>query len=83
MTVRNLSSRGALIDGAKCGPVGSEVALHLANIGRVYGTVAWAQDDRCGIRFNRSIDHLLVRRQIPSHKFGQASTFATPLRRAV
>jgi PilZ domain len=83
VTVRNLSSRGAMIHGAECGPVGSEVTLHLSNIGRVYGTVAWVEGDRCGIRFNHAIDHRLARRQVPSENFGRASHFIAPPKRSV
>ena len=83
VTVRNLSSRGALIHGADCGDVGSEVTLHLSNIGRVEGNVAWVQGDRCGIRFNTAIDHRLARRQVPSKNFGRASHFVAPLKRIV
>ena len=83
VTVRNLSSRGAMIAGAGCGPVGSEVTLHLHNIGDVHGTVAWARDDNCGIRFSHPIDPHLARRQMPSGNFGRATQFVTPPKRRV
>lgn len=83
VTVRNLSTRGAMIDGAGCGPIGSHVSLHLQNIGKVDGTIAWVRDDRYGIRFNHAIDPRMARRQVPSGNFGHAAHFVTPPKRLV
>ena len=58
--VRNLSNGGMM---AECGPAiagrvqgGTRLSVNLRNIGWVDGTVAWVQDNRFGIAFNREID---------------------------
>jgi hypothetical protein len=83
VTVRNLSSRGAMIQGAEYAPVGTEISLQLANTGRVYGTVTWARGDLCGIRFNHPIDQQAARRKVSSDNFGRASLFVAAPKRSV
>ena len=83
VTVRNLSSHGAMIEGTGQIRVGSEVALQLNAIGRVYGTVAWAKFDSCGLQFSRPIDHRAARRHINVQHFGRASLFVEPPKRTV
>lgn len=77
VTVRNITSEGALIHGETCGPVGTVVSLQLAHIGHVKGTVAWTDGDYCGIQFLRTIDYRLLRTR-GQGGFGQASPIDIP-----
>jgi hypothetical protein len=83
VTVRNISPRGAMIQGAEVAQVGTEVSLELPNIGRVLGIVAWRRGDLCGIRFNHPINHRDARRQVTSESFGRASALVLPPKRTV
>jgi hypothetical protein len=60
-TVHNLSSGGMMAQGRDPLPVGGRVSLTLRNIGAVQGRVAWAEDGRYGISFDRDIDPQAVR----------------------
>ncbi len=60
-TVRNLSSGGMLAHGQDPLPAGARVGVTLRNIGAVQGRVAWAEDGRYGISFDREIDPQAVR----------------------
>lgn len=59
--VRNLSSGGLMADGGPQLQRGVLVWIQLRNIGWVEGTVAWVQDNRCGIAFREEIDPKLAR----------------------
>ena len=53
--VRNLSARGALIDGAKLPPEGTAVDLTRGSLA-AHGEIAWHDGDHCGLRFDADID---------------------------
>ena len=53
--VRNISARGALIDGAKLPPEGAAVDLCRGSL-IAHGEIAWQTDDVCGVRFDADID---------------------------
>jgi hypothetical protein len=53
--VRNISARGALIDGAALPPEGTAVELRRGSLA-ARGDVAWHAADHCGIRFDADID---------------------------
>ena len=49
--IRNISLGGAKLNAGLPLPPGTKFKLHLDRIGQVKGTVAWAEDDLLGIRF--------------------------------
>ena len=49
--IRNISLGGAKVNAGLPLPPGTKFKLHLDRIGQVEGTVAWAEDDLLGIRF--------------------------------
>ena len=53
--VRNISERGALIDGPKLPAEGAAVALRRGSL-IAHGEIAWHTADQCGIRFLADID---------------------------
>jgi hypothetical protein len=60
-TVHNLSAGGMMAQGQHPLPVDSRVSLTLRNIGAIQGRVAWAEEGRYGIAFDRNIDPQAVR----------------------
>jgi PilZ domain len=54
--VRNISAEGAMIDGSRNVPVGTEVVLALRSAGTVSGTVKWSRSGQVGIQFQRPFD---------------------------
>ena len=60
-TVRNLSPGGMMAQGEAALPEGARVSVTLRNIGAVQGKVAWAENGRYGIAFDREIDPQAVR----------------------
>ena len=62
--VRNLSSGGAMIEGALRATKGAAVSLNLRNIGWIEGDVAWVEGNRCGVAFRDQIDPVAARFQI-------------------
>jgi PilZ domain len=59
--VRNLSAGGMMAEGLVPVTRGQPVSVELRNIGWVFGTVAWKQDERFGIAFADDIDPRLAR----------------------
>lgn len=59
--VRNLSDGGMMAEAKLQVERGARLGIELRNIGRVGGSVAWTQDDRFGIVFDREIDSKKVR----------------------
>jgi len=53
--VRNISARGALLDGPKLPPVGAAVDLRRGSL-VARGTIAWQTGDHCGVEFDADID---------------------------
>ena len=59
--VRNLSDGGMMAEARLPVERGARVGVELRNVGRVGGSVAWTQDDRFGIVFDREINSKKVR----------------------
>lgn len=59
--VRNLSAGGLMAEGLEKPRRGQAVWVNLRNVGLVEGTIAWVQDNRCGVAFSSDIDPLVVR----------------------
>jgi hypothetical protein len=64
--VRNLSSGGMLAEGGPAVVRGSNVSIQLRNIGWVDGVIAWVQEERFGIAFEKEIDPKLARAPVGS-----------------
>lgn len=54
--IRNISPDGAMIDGSRNVPVGTEVTLALRGAGTIAGTVRWCRSGQAGIEFERPFD---------------------------
>lgn len=76
VTVRNVTSEGALIHGLRWGPIGAVLSLQLAQIGFIKGVLVWAEDNCCGIRFLKPIDYRTMRSR-SNGGFGSASPIGT------
>ncbi|MBS0475699.1 MAG: PilZ domain-containing protein [Proteobacteria bacterium] len=59
--VRNLSAGGLMAEGVQNVQRGRVVWINVRNVGWVEGSIAWIQDNRCGIAFRDEIDPLVVR----------------------
>ena len=53
--VRNISARGALLDGPKLPPEGAAVELRRGSL-IAHGEIAWHTDVQCGVRFVTDVD---------------------------
>jgi len=53
--VRNISARGALIDGGKLPPEGTAIELRRGSLAAT-GAIAWHVSGQCGVRFDADID---------------------------
>lgn len=80
--VRNLSNGGMM---AECDPRtaakvqgGTHLSINLRNVGWVDGTVAWVQDNRFGIAFNREIDAAEARARHAGDEDGNTPRFVRP-----
>lgn len=62
--IRNISSGGMMIDSAVPREKGLPLTAELKTIGKVSGTVAWSNDKRMGIIFDRPIDPQRARLQV-------------------
>lgn len=60
--VRNLSDGGMMGEGNIRVQRGNRLKIELRNVGKVDGSVAWVQDNRFGIAFDREIDSQLARK---------------------
>lgn len=77
--VRNLSDGGMMGEGSLRVQRGYRVRIDLRNIGEVCGSVAWVQDDRFGVAFDKEIDSQRARRSAPaeeSDRIGPYSSYA-------
>lgn len=54
--LRNISTRGALIDCHIALPVGAALLLDLGDAGTIFGKVAWAVGDQAGLSFDQLFD---------------------------
>lgn len=59
--VRNLSAGGLMAEGAIKLLRGQAVSVNVRNVGWVEGSVAWVQDNRCGIAFRDEINPRVAR----------------------
>lgn len=59
--VRNLSDGGMMGEGTISISRGNRVEVELRNIGTVMGTIAWVQDQRFGIAFDKEVNSQAAR----------------------
>lgn len=76
--VRNLSAGGMMAEGPVRVLRGSRLSVKLRNIDWVDGSVAWVQDNRFGIAFDREIDPALARQQQTSADDTSTPRFVRP-----
>lgn len=76
--VRNVSAGGLMADGGPAVRRGALVWIQLRNIGWVEGTVAWEQENRCGVAFREEIDPKQARAPV-THGEGPPRYVRTPL----
>jgi hypothetical protein len=76
--VRNVSAGGLMADGGPVVQRGALVWIQLRNIGWVEGTVAWVQENRCGVAFREEIDPKLARAPV-THGESPPRHVRTPL----
>ena len=60
--VRNLSDGGMMAEGSLLVQRGLRLEIELRGVGSVGGSVAWVQDKRFGIAFDRDIDAQVARK---------------------
>lgn len=83
LKVRNLSPGGMMAEGAMDVVAGTRLSINLRNIGWVKGNVAWVQESRFGVAFDKEIDPKLPRQQVGSGdaaapRFTRAAGFSDP-----
>jgi hypothetical protein len=54
--IRNLSARGAMVDGIFDISIGQSVSVRIGRGGWIKATVAWAVTPRCGLEFQSVVD---------------------------
>lgn len=63
--LRNISSRGAMIESSATFPEGAEPLLDLGDAGQLFATVSWVHGDQVGLTFQQSFDLALLARAKP------------------
>jgi hypothetical protein len=77
VTLRNLSSDGALVEGVHLPEPGSPVVFHKNDL-VISGRVAWVNERRAGIAFDTKLQPETVLRHIPSPKHRIEPSFKRP-----
>ncbi|MEO0589011.1 MAG: PilZ domain-containing protein [Pseudomonadota bacterium] len=72
--VRNLSDGGMMAEGDVFVQRGMRLEIELRNVGKVGGSVAWVQDKRFGIAFDREVDSQRVRKPAAEDSNAPAGT---------
>jgi len=62
--VRNLSEGGMMAEFDRAVELGSAVAVELRGVGTVSGRIAWAEQGRIGVSFDRPIDPKAARKPV-------------------
>ena len=77
VTLRNLSSDGALVEGDRIPEEGSLLVFRKNDLA-VGGKVAWISERRAGIAFDAKLEPEMVLRHIPAPKHRIESSFKRP-----
>ena len=68
--LRNLSATGAMIEGPRIPPVGTDILLQRGSL-EVFGTVVWAKKMQAGIEFEQPLTETELWMQVNAPRFGE------------
>ena len=82
--IRNLSEKGAMVDGQALPEPGASLILQRLEV-EMRGVVAWRAEGRCGIQFEgaASVDEWVAGRRAPAAIFGQGQSRVDQIQAAV
>jgi hypothetical protein len=82
--IRNLSEKGAMVDGQALPEPGASIILQRLEV-EMRGVVAWRAEGRCGIRFEgaASVDEWVAGRRAPETIFGQGQSRVDQIQAAI
>jgi hypothetical protein len=82
--IRNLSEKGAMVDGQALPEPGASLILQRLEV-EMRGVVAWRAEGRCGIRFEgaASVDEWVAGRRAPETIFGQGQSRVDQIQAAI
>lgn len=82
--IRNLSEKGAMVDGQALPEPGASLILQRLEV-EMRGVVAWRADGRCGIQFEgaASVDEWVAGRRAPAAIFGQGQSRVDQIQAAI
>jgi hypothetical protein len=82
--IRNLSEKGAMVDGHALPEPGASVILQRLEV-EMRGVVAWRTEGRCGIQFEgaASVDEWVAGRRAPAAIFGQGQSRVDQIQAAI
>ena len=77
VTVRNLSSDGAQVEGAQLPVEGSDLMFRKGDLA-VAGSVIWVKGKQAGIRFDQELDPATVLNHVPAARPRKSADFRRP-----
>ena len=82
--IRNLSEKGAMVDGHALPEPGASIILQRLEV-EMRGVVAWRAEGRCGIQFEgaASVDEWVAGRRAPAAIFGQGQSRVDQIQAAI
>lgn len=82
--IRNLSEKGAMVDGQALPEPGASLILQRLEV-EMRGVVAWRAEGRCGIQFEgaASVDEWVAGRRAPAAIFGQGQSRVDQIQAAI
>jgi hypothetical protein len=82
--IRNLSEKGAMVDGQALPEPGASLILQRLEV-EMRGVVAWRAEGRCGIQFEgaASVDEWVAGRRAPATIFGQGQSRVDQIQAAI
>lgn len=82
--IRNLSEKGAMVDGQALPEPGASLVLQRLEV-EMRGVVAWRAEGRCGIQFEgaASVDEWVAGRRAPAAIFGQGQSRVDQIQAAI
>lgn len=82
--IRNLSEKGAMVDGHALPEAGALVVLQRLEV-EMRGAVAWRSQGRCGIQFEgaASVEEWVAGRRVPAAIFGQGQSRVDQIQAAI
>jgi hypothetical protein len=80
--LRDLSTSGAMIEGPRIPPVGTDILLQRGSL-EVFGRIVWARDMQAGIEFDEPLTETMLWMQVNAARHIEESDPAPPAPRAV